>query len=121
MGQVRELISFTIAAVMMVTSMIGQPVACADIDTSNEVTASVSVQSAGTELATLNEDNHSEGSNHSNSAAHHCHCVNQVCCGFLVIPVISSVGTDSKAKDSPLVSAVLYSWISAPPARPPSV
>ncbi len=118
MLRIKQATTAILFAIMMVTSMAAKASVC---EAEQPTQANISHSLVDQKLTNIG---HSKDSNqHSGKEQHaqHCHCVNQVCCGFLVIPVISSVGTDSKAKDSPLVSAVLYSWISAPPTRPPSV
>ena len=119
MGQVRQLISFTIAAVMMVTSLLGQSVACTEIDSSHATVASASVENSSADQASLTEYKHSEDSNHQNSPSHHCHCVNQVCCAFLPSEA-SALVVPSTEKGLPLVNHALNSRDGTPPMRPPS-
>ena len=117
MLRIKQATTAILFAIMMVTSMAAQAKAC---ESEQPVQAKISHCSTDTQVAKVE---HNQDSNkHSGKEQHtqHCHCVNQVCCGFLVVHEISSVEITSLEKSSPLVSVALSSWVAVPPTRPPS-
>ena len=121
MSTFRQAISLIVFGIMMFTSMISQANACTEKE-QNIAVSSQFVQVLVDSQRAIEVVNHEHSSENSTQKHHsgHCHCVSQGCCGFFVIPIVSSLGIDSQEKRSPLVSVSLYSWVSVPPTRPPS-
>lgn len=108
-----------LAVVIMVTSMSAQAVACIE---TNEIQSANDSISISMKVGSLDQIQHAESDHSEESAPHanHCHCVNQICCGFIIYPAVTSVQIPSEEESSPLVSVTLISWNGTPPTRPPS-
>jgi hypothetical protein len=121
MSTFKQAISLIVFGIMMFTSLSSQANACAENEQNIGVSAQI-VQVLADSQQVLEVVSHEHSSENSTQKQHsgHCHCVSQGCCGFLVIPFVSSLDINSQEKRSPLVSVSLFSWVSVPPTRPPS-
>ncbi len=117
MLRIRQVTTAILFAVMMFTSMAAKASSC---ESEQSVQTKISHCVADSQLAKV--EHKKESNQHSTNERHgeHCHCVNQVCCGFLVVHAVSSVEIIALEKSSPLVSVTLSSWVAVPPTRPPS-